>query len=160
MKGEFEADKQIGQMAEKMVAAALAAKGNRITDVSGDPEYQWKDIDFVVERREDTTTLEVKNEVKSQRTGNVFLEVSSNGGKGWFRKTEAEHIAFAQTDFGIAHIVSMDDLRQAVAAKQYPIMENRWGTAYGFLFPVSHLKQMGSYYKLQLMEEKENESIC
>ncbi len=45
----FKDDLEVGKRAEKLVAAALAARGHKVIDVSDDREYQRRDIDFILE---------------------------------------------------------------------------------------------------------------
>lgn len=70
----FKDDLAVGKRGEKAVAAALLKRGHTITDVSNDAEYQDKDIDFMLCKNDVVVSLEVKNDIKSNTTGNVFIE--------------------------------------------------------------------------------------
>lgn len=83
-----------------MVYSALAAKGHKIQDLSSCREYQEKDIDMLItNKRGETAFIEIKNDVRSNYTGNVFIEyysannVSRNG-QGWFYYCEADFLCF------------------------------------------------------------------
>jgi len=71
----FTQDLNRGRRGEVMVATALAARGHKIEDVSLSPSYQFRDIDFLLTKNGKTTSLEVKNDIRSNDTGNVFIEM-------------------------------------------------------------------------------------
>lgn len=90
-----------GKIGEEMVAAALQKRGNIVLDVSSCREYQRKDIDFLVSKNKQKTTLEVKNDRRSEETGNVYIETyntnnASRNNAGWFFYCEADFLAFVQ----------------------------------------------------------------
>lgn len=70
----FYNDLEVGKRGEKAVAAALEKRGHIITDLSNDAEYQRKDIDMMLCKNGMAVSLEVKNDIKSNTTGNVFIE--------------------------------------------------------------------------------------
>lgn len=60
-----------------------------VVDVSDNPDYWYKDIDFIITSPTsgDTKTFEVKWDSRINRTGNLYIELSnihSKEGKGWF----------------------------------------------------------------------------
>ncbi|MDY4009501.1 MAG: hypothetical protein SOY94_11690 [Candidatus Limiplasma sp.] len=90
-----------GKIGEEMVAAALQKRGNIVLDVSSCRDYQSKDIDFLVSKNKQKTTLEVKNDRRSEETGNVYIETyntnnASRNNAGWFFYCEADFLAFVQ----------------------------------------------------------------
>lgn len=96
----FNNDLAIGKRGEKLVIAALANRGHKIEDLSDNREYQRKDIDFRISNTEGVSiTLEVKNDIRSNQTGNVFIETYnrnnvSRGGDGWLCYCEADYLCF------------------------------------------------------------------
>lgn len=97
----FYESKLEGKRGEALVAAALRAKGHEITDLSSDMEARYNDIDLLLSKNGNTTTLEIKNELKSEITGNVFLETFNihNDGHnchGWFQYSQADYVCFLQ----------------------------------------------------------------
>ena len=150
MKGDFLTDMKSGKAAESAVSQALEAKGHMVIDVSDHRQYQQLDIDFLLERNGKAASLEVKNEIRSEETGRVFLETRYKDSKGWFAVCGADYVAFCQMEQGIAHLVALDELRASVCANSYPACWNQWKTACGILFPIEELQKLQSYYKLQL----------
>lgn len=95
----FEEQLTLGKKGEALVKAALAARGHIILDVSNMPEWQQKDIDFVISKNGVSITLEIKNDIRSNQTGNVFVEIynrnnRSRGGDGWLCYCEADYLCF------------------------------------------------------------------
>lgn len=154
MYNDFYSDLEDGKRGERIVAAALAARGHTITDLSDNYEARQKDIDFALKNRSGAeTTLEVKNDIKSESTGNLFIETyniknQSHSYKGWFFYCEAQYICFLQEQHKAAHIVSFDDLRATIAAKAYRTANS--SNASGYLLPLDDLKTCNSYFLLEV----------
>ena len=150
---DFYKDLAVGKRGEKIVAAALAARGHKITDLSNDLAARAKDIDLLLDNGKQQTTLEIKNDVASERTGNLFIETynthnQSHSFKGWFFYCEAAYLCFLQEQSKTAHIVSFDDVRQAIETNKY--REISTATTKGILLPVAVLKGMPSYFLLEV----------
>lgn len=84
-----------GKRGEALVKNALNAYYLWVDDVADLYEYRLKDIDLIV----DGTTIEVKNDLRSNTTNNIFVELTNTNnikrsGKGWFYYCEAEYMAF------------------------------------------------------------------
>lgn len=154
MKGCFYEDLYDGKRGEHMVAAALKERNHTITDVSDDWYYRFNDIDFLLENsKHQTTSLEVKNDMASERTGNLFIETYNSGNerhsyKGWFFYCAAEYICFLQETAHKAHIVLFDELKEHMAAKSYRTANS--SNARGYLLPLDELKQFNSYKLLEV----------
>lgn len=93
----FIIQKNKGVSAQEIVKEYLTNRGNTIIDVSEDKEYQPKDIDFLVEKGGNRTTLEIKGDMFSS-TGNFYFEIGADrqtGYKpGWLSYCEAVYICF------------------------------------------------------------------
>jgi hypothetical protein len=81
-----------GRQGELIFSKKMRDAGYIVNDVSGDPEYWQKDIDFFCTNPETgaTRAFEVKWDTRINQTGNLYLEISnvhSNGGNGWFNFT-------------------------------------------------------------------------
>ena len=142
-----------GREGEQLVALALQNKGHNVMDVSEDREYQLRDIDFVLRKSDQTTTLEVKNDIRSCQTGNVFIETYNRNnrqrnGIGWYYYCEAEFLAFVQQKYAIAHIISRYDLIQLAESGLY--RKRQSAEAEGYCIPVSALADCKSYTKIIL----------
>lgn len=79
--------------------AALLKRKHYVEDLTDIYEYRRKDIDFRLSKDGITITLEVKNDIKSNYTGNVFVETynrnnTTRGGDGWACYCEADYMCF------------------------------------------------------------------
>lgn len=154
MKGEFQFDLLDGKRAEYKVMDALRAKGHTVEDLSDDAAARAKDIDCAISKNGNSTTLEVKNDMMSEKTGNLYIECfcKKNPGhnfEGWFNYCEAEHIAFVQETAGSAHIITFEDLKKIVNDYRDRRVDSKYGSS-GYLVPVKELPKLKSYYCLQL----------
>lgn len=149
---DFYLDLQRGKRGEKLVSAALAARGHIITDLSDDPEARKNDIDLLlVNKQQQTTTLEIKNDQRSESTGNLFIETynsnnKSHSFKGWFFYCAAEYLCFLQENKRTAHIVSFAELKKNIAANTYRTANSY--NASGYLVPLEVVKQLPTYFCL------------
>ena len=73
-----------GKQGEALFSQIMTEKGYTVVDVSGNPEYWHKDIDFII--TSPTTgsvkTFEVKWDSRIGQTGNLYLELSNRHSKG------------------------------------------------------------------------------
>jgi Holliday junction resolvase-like predicted endonuclease len=153
MYNDFQKDLADGKRGEMLVSAALSARGHKITDLSDNWEYRRKDIDLLLDNGKQQTTLEIKNDIKSETTGNIFIETyneynQSHSKQGWFFYCQACFLCFLQEQSKTAHIVSFDDLRQSIKANGY--REAITSTTKGYIVPVEDLKRMPSYFCLKV----------
>lgn len=89
----------VGGLGESIMKQHLEHSANvkEVLDVSHEPEYQDKDIDFVVtlKNRKDPVTVEVKTD--TYKSGNFFFETVSNSGaqtQGCMYKSKADFILY------------------------------------------------------------------
>lgn len=148
----FYNDLERGKKGEQLVAAALTARGHKVEDVSLSPSYQFRDIDFILTKNGKTTSLEVKNDIRSNETGNVFIEMFNQNNisrkyKGWFFYCEAQYFAFLQEQKKVAHIIHHDDLIMMVQSGKY--REANSIDTRGFIIPIEDMKKCNSYYCLE-----------
>ena len=153
-KGMFYYDLNDGKRGEAIVKKALEARTHTVIDMSDNAEYRFMDIDFCLSNRKgQQTTLEVKNDLKSESTGNVFVEyqndnTQSHSYKGWFFYCRAEYICFVQETAHKAHIVLMEELKDDIKANKY--RTRRGQNAMGYLVPIEALARLPSYIWLEV----------
>lgn len=109
-----------GRQGELLFAQTMRQGGYNVNDVSGNPEYWYKDIDFII--TSPTTgqvkAFEVKWDSRIAQTGNLYLEltnVNSKGGKGWFEFTEADYIAYGDAASKLFYIIPLLELKQRIS---------------------------------------------
>lgn len=61
----------LGRDGEKLFAQLLRDQGVNVTDVSGNCLYWDKDIDFIIDNGAEQRTIEVKNDSRIYKTGNI-----------------------------------------------------------------------------------------
>ena len=149
----FYNDLERGNIGEQLVYNALTAKKHKVIDLRNDIEARWNDIDCVVEKNGLQTTLEIKTDFASERTGNFFIEFQNNNYikhkyKGWFKYCKAEYICFVQETARKAYIVSFDELKETIENNNFRTASGI--DACGFLLPFSALAQFKSLFCLQL----------
>lgn len=110
-----------GEILFKQRAEALDYK---VEDVSNNPDYWYKDIDFIV--TSPTTgavkTFEVKWDSCIGRTGNLYLEetnIHSKGGEGWFNFCQADYIAYGDAKAKIFYIIPREELKKRASEVRY-----------------------------------------
>lgn len=111
-----------GKQGEALFAQIMAARGYKVEDVSGNPDYWYKDIDFIITSptSNQTKTFEVKWDSRIGQTGNLYLEltnVHSKGGRGWFTFCEADMLAYGDAAAGIFYIIPIAQLKEIIKDK-------------------------------------------
>lgn len=148
----FNDDLARGKRGEMLAMKALEKEGFTVEDVSYNKEYQRIDIDFIITRKQ-RATIEVKNDARSEETGNMFIETYNNNNSshaylGWYFYTEADLILFLQERSGKAHIIHYDDLRELIEKNNYRIAS--CANAGGYLVPLTDIKRQKSYLCLEV----------
>lgn len=110
----------IGKQGELLFSQIMQGKGYEIKDVSNNPDYWYKDIDFILTSPTSglTKTFEVKWDTRISKTGNLYLEFSnrhSKDCKGWFEFCEADYLAYGNAKANKFFVIPMDQLRERLA---------------------------------------------
>lgn len=107
-----------GDKGERILLRYLNSRPSieQVEDVTGNPEYQDKDIDFLIHFTNGTTqSLEIKADF--YRSPNIFYETLSaveTNSPGCLEKTEAERLAYYFVEYNILYIFDMAKLREWV----------------------------------------------
>lgn len=119
-----------GRQGELLFSRRMRDAGYIVEDVSGNSDYWYKDIDFIVTSPSgNTRTFEVKWDTRINQTGNLFLETAnkhSKGGCGWFCFCQADFLAYGDATTKVFYVIAMDELRARV--KQLPDRQASCGT--------------------------------
>ena len=120
-----------GKQGEALFSQIMTEKGYRVVDVSGNPEYWHKDIDFIITSPNtgSVKTFEVKWDSRIGQTGNLYLELSnrhSKGGQGWFNFCQADYLAYGDANARFFYVIPMQELRKR--AEQLPSRMTNCGT--------------------------------
>lgn len=121
----------IGNLGEQVFSHKMKEAGYLVKNVSGDPEYWAKDIDFLITNPEtkEVRAVEVKWDTRIHQTGNLYLELSnvhSKGGQGWFNFTQADFLAYGDATTKVFYIIPMHKLRER--AQKLPQRMTNCGT--------------------------------
>lgn len=109
-----------GKQGEKLFQQIMQDKGYVVEDVTGNPDYWYKDIDFIITSPAtgSTKTFEVKYDSKLNKTGNLYLELVnaySLNGNGWYNFCEADYIAYGDAITNTFYIIPLLELREKVS---------------------------------------------
>ena len=135
-----------GKRGEKLFAERMSAKGYIVENVSNDPSFWNKDIDFIIESpyTGEVKAFEVKYDSCINRTGNLYLELTnihSQGGKGWYKFCEADVLAYGDAQIDIFHMIPVEKLREVTNQCYYPIGSCDGGESTGLLVPLKDLEE-------------------
>lgn len=109
-----------GKQGERLFQLRMSELNYEMQDVSDNPNYWYKDIDFIATSPKTglTKTFEIKWDSRINSTGNLYLEltnVHSKGGKGWFEFCEADFLAYGDAAAQCFYIIPIAALRERVA---------------------------------------------
>lgn len=135
------------------------SNGWSVQDVTANPEYWDRDIDFVVSSGSQSLTIEVKWDSRIASTGNMFIETVTDLDKckgGWFTFCQADYIYYGDSVNQLFYVFKTDDLRQFVSSH---MMEERKAADYnyrGVLKKVSQgmlvpIKEFSQSYDVQIV---------
>ena len=104
---------------EQLFSDRMKQQGYIVEDVSKNPEYWDKDIDFIVTSPTSglTKTFEVKWDSRIHKTENLYLELSSiysKGGRGWFEFCKADYLAYGDAVSRVFYIIPLLELKKQV----------------------------------------------
>ena len=110
----------IGKQGEQLFAQIMQDKGYTVEDVSNNPDYWYKDIDFFITSPTSGSrkSFEVKFDTRMNRTGNLYLEFSnrhSKDCKGWFEFCQADYLAYGNATAKKFFVIPMEALRERLA---------------------------------------------
>lgn len=153
IKENFNDDLAVGKRGEALVINAMKKRGHIVEDVSDIYEYRQKDIDLILSKNGTTVNMEVKNDIVSNYTDNVFVEIynrnnTSRNGEGWFAYCEADYICFVQENYKLGHIVAVYELAQCCWNNWYRKKDS--GFSRGYIVPIDKLKYYKTYHCIDL----------
>lgn len=135
-----------GRKGELLFQQIMQSRQYQVEDVSDNPDYWHKDIDFIVTSPATgaVKTFEIKWDGCISRTGNLYIEltnVHSRGGKGWFQFCQADYLAYGDAAAGIFYIIPLLELRERIAANSW--RKAACGTdSTGYLVPLDKISDL------------------
>ena len=108
-----------GKQGEQLFQQIMQQRGYHVEDVSNNPTYWSKDIDFIITSpySGSTKTFEVKYDSKLNKTGNLYLELlnaNSQNGDGWFEFCQADYVAYGDAVTDTFYIIPLLELKEKV----------------------------------------------
>ena len=105
-----------GKQGEMLFSQQMTERGYKVQDVSNNPDYWHKDIDFIITSptTNKVKTFEVKWDSRINKTGNLYLEltnVHSKGGLGWFKFCQADYVAYGDAQAKVFYVIPLEELR-------------------------------------------------
>ena len=112
----------LGKLGERLFKERMEAGGYTVNDVSMIPEYWPQDIDFLVTSPTSglTKSMEVKYDQRINKTGNLYLELTSINSKqwnyeGWWPHTKADYLVYGDAITEVFYVIPLLELRERVA---------------------------------------------
>lgn len=137
-----------GKQGEQLFAQMMRERNYTVEDVSNNPDFWPKDIDFIITSPTtgETKTFEVKWDSNIHYTKNLFLEIENPrskqwSGDGWWKHCQADYLVYGDAITGLFYIFSMDKLREVVAAQNWRTASTRDGSV-GLLVSLAALKEI------------------
>ncbi len=130
---------------EAEVKQTLRAASYLVEDVSNNPIYWEKDVDFLVTnpRTGNTAAIEVKNDTRINETGNFFIEYEnprSICGKGWFEFCEADYLYYVDSANAICYIIALDALRAFIQENKTKLARKQTNDcSKGYIVPIEEM---------------------
>lgn len=108
-----------GKQGEQLFCSLMQQLNYSVNDVSNNPSYWEKDIDFIITSPTTnlTKSFEVKWDSRINSTGNLYLEltnVHSKGGRGWFEFCQADYLAYGDACAQVFYVIPLADLKARV----------------------------------------------
>mgnify|MGYP003418974871 CR=1 FL=1 len=136
----------VGREGEKLLAELLREQGIKVTDVSSNKDYWHKDIDFIISNGQTEHSVEVKNDTRIYKTGNMYIETAnprSQGGKGWFLFCEADYLAYGDAINRKFYFIRLKDLHEYVNQHYLFLKEvSTYDGSRGFLISINDVKEL------------------
>ncbi len=106
-----------GKQGERIFKEVMTERNYSVEDVSNNPEYWHKDIDFVITSPTSglTKSFEVKWDSRIHDTSNLYLEtesINSKGGKGWLEFCEADYLAYGDAFNNTFYMIPLPELKE------------------------------------------------
>lgn len=114
---------KMGKLGEQIFSKRMRDMGYSVQDVSNNPEYWYRDIDFLIESpfTGAVKSFECKWDSRINKTGNLYLElesINSKDGIGWFEFCEADYVAYGDAASRTFYIIPLLELKERI--KQLP----------------------------------------
>lgn len=109
-----------GRAGELLFSQIMSSRNYEVQDVSNNPAYWYKDIDFIITSPTSgkTCTFEVKWDSRISATGNLYLELTSahsKGGQGWYNFCQADFLVYGDAVNQVFYIIPFAALKERVA---------------------------------------------
>ena len=109
-----------GKQGELLFKQIMKDRGYEVRDVSDNPGFFYKDIDFLVTSPTSglTKSFECKWDSRINQTHNLYLELTnihSKDGKGWYEFCEADYIAYGDAKKRLFFIIPLAQLKERVS---------------------------------------------
>ena len=111
----------IGKQGERIFQEIMEGRGYEVVDVSNNPDYWNKDVDFIITSPTTglTKTFEVKFDSRINRTGNLYLELTNIHSKqwnydGWWPHCQADSLVYGDAVSSIFYVIPLLELRERI----------------------------------------------
>lgn len=135
-----------GKIGEMLFKQIMEGRNYAVQDVSNNPDYWYKDIDFIVTSPTtgETKTFEVKWDSRINSTGNLYLELTSahsKGGKGWYNFCQADYLVYGDSVARVFYVIPFGALKEKVKALSCRLAQCGDDST-GLLLPISAISDI------------------
>lgn len=110
-----------GKLGERLFKQIMLSRNYTVEDVSNNPEYWDKDVDFILTSPTSglTKSFEVKWDACINRTGNLYLELTNINskqwnGEGWWEHCQADYLVYGDACARSFYVIPVAELRERV----------------------------------------------
>lgn len=140
--------RQIGKQGEQIFRYLMKNKGYTVEDVSTNPDYFDKDIDFFITSPFTGAVkgFEVKYDTVINKTRNLYLELTSDYSpqwnyEGWWLHCDADYLAYGDAATRTFYMFDMNELRKRV--QELPqIVRHCSGGSTGLIISLDDIKDI------------------
>lgn len=121
-----------GKQGERLFKQIMESRNYEVQDVSNNPAFWNKDIDFIVTSPTSglVKSFEIKWDSCINRTGNLYLELTNINskqwsGQGWWEHCQADYLVYGDAAARKFYVIPLLELRERV--EQLPFRQGRCG---------------------------------
>lgn len=145
--GDFDCDNFYGAIAETLFVSTMTDLRYIVKDKRSFNRYREHDIDYTLlgPAPDGVRDWEVKQSIKTWRTGNIIVETKSHGANGWLLKSYAYYFAFVS--YEKIHVVGRKDLLKVYKKGRFLDYLGGSEESEGYLLSINYLKYSCPSYR-------------
>ena len=138
----------LGKYGEWLFSYRMKQIGHTVEDVTQNPNYFIKDIDFFLTCAStgNRRSFEVKFDNRIYDTHNLYLELTNKNskqwnGEGWWKHCQADYLAYGDARRNMFYIIPMPELRQRVEQLELQVKQCQQDST-GLIVPLDEIRDL------------------